>query len=120
MNYRVLQFTVLFGIVTVLAGCAGPARWAEEFELVAKCDMSVNEVEQITGRAVIEREVPRPHHTHVVKDGRTVLWLVIRDQKLKSVQVAWEGTIKMRVAEYQKRNLCPPTSSSELRQRVKS
>ncbi|MCH9674477.1 MAG: hypothetical protein K0U93_23770 [Gammaproteobacteria bacterium] len=110
MSYRILPLTVLFGVVTVLAGCAGPARWAEEFEQAANCDMSVDDVEKITGRAVIEREVPSSYQTHVVKDGRTILWLVMRDHKLKSVQVAWEQVMKMRVVQYQKRTLCLPTS----------
>jgi hypothetical protein len=102
-----MQTTRIFVAVVVLfiAGCNGPAKWAEQLDSQAKCGMSQDEVERIASHRIVPLQPPHDWATHVIRDERTEVWLGFSDQKLQWLQVAW--AIKMqRIATYQKVDLC--------------
>ena len=96
---------LLFAITVVMVGCASPGGWAEALEPKLRCGMSVKEVEKLTQKTVIEMDSPRVWRTHMISSGNTDVWLIFREGKLESVQIAWAEKI-MRLASYQRIDLC--------------
>jgi hypothetical protein len=92
-------------ISLMMTGCGGPSRWADDISLKLACNMSPQEVEKISGRDLVKLEAPREWATHYIRSGSTDLWLIFKDEKLKSVQVAWAEKM-MKMASYQRMDLC--------------
>jgi hypothetical protein len=93
-------------VIFVTACSSGPARWAEEVESQLTCGMLPEQVEQLSGRRVEVRDVPKDWSTHVISDDRTELWLKFDEGKLRYVQVLWAQKM-MKMAMYSRRSLCP-------------
>jgi len=93
--------------VIVASGCGRPADWATDLEREVKCDMSVDEVQALTTRPLIQVDVPDQGMTHYMSGslGTTELRLVFDDGNLKSVQVVWAQRT-MQLATYEKTALC--------------
>lgn len=102
------KLIIIFGFLGMLSGCAcGPERWAELLETQAKCGMSPQEVEKLSGQKVARLDVPSQRGTHMIgEEGEaTEVWLVFKDDKLQAVQLAWMYRLK-RMAYAQKAELC--------------
>ena len=96
------------GVFSLLAGCVcGPDRWAELLETQARCGMSLQEVERLSGRKITRLDVPTHRGTHVIgEEGEaTEVWLVFKEDKLQAVQLGWMYALK-RMAYTQKAELC--------------
>lgn len=91
--------------IILLAGCCGPAKWAEEVVGQANCGMTIAEVQALTNKYLQEMEVPRDWMTHLIRDDETDLWLGFENGKLRFIQVAWMQKM-MKVATYQRVDLC--------------
>ena len=90
----------------LLAGCGGPDHWAGNFEAAARCDLTLAQVESLSGRPAKQLEIPIGWMTHRTGslDG-TYVALGMRDGKLKALQVHWlQGP--GRVANFQAVDLC--------------
>lgn len=89
-----------------LFGCStGPARWGEDTAARLQCGMSVEDAGRIAGRDIEKSEVPRGWSTHVIRGGRTELWLGFPEGKLRWVQVLWAQRMT-RMAMYDRIDLC--------------
>jgi len=97
---RLLLFFVCFS----LTSCMLPARWAEDIEERVRCDMSVQDVESLSGKSLIVEESPI-HGTHYIREGETDVWFTFKDKKLKTVQIFWAHEM-MKYAQYPKVDLC--------------
>ena len=97
---------ILFSISSCYGGVVLPAQWAENAESKAICGMSVEEIQLLAGgRKAIEQNPPGLGMTHIIREGKTSLWLVFKDKKLLKIQVVWDHKM-LRAAQYQQRNLC--------------
>ena len=67
--------------------------------------MTIEEVQALVNKPIIEKEAPMNNRTHYIRDGSTDVWFVFRDGKLKSVQILWAHKM-MRYASYQQALLC--------------
>ena len=91
--------------LATLASCQLPAKWAEEFVQTLECDMLLEQVRSLTPKEIQEEDAPRRGMTHFIRDGRTDVWLVFKDNQLKSAQVLWAQEM-MKYASYQQIQLC--------------
>jgi hypothetical protein len=102
------NFICGIGLLSMLSGCAcGPERWAELLETQARCGMSPQEVEKLSGQKVVKLDVPSQRGTHMIgaEKEATEVWFVFKDDKLQAVQLAWMYRLK-RMAYAQKAELC--------------
>ena len=103
-----VTFACAVGLLLALVGCVpGPAGWAKRLQTKVKCGMSLQEVEQLSGRTIAK--LNRPWATHFTRDdiGGTEAWLVFDDDKLQSVQLAWVKAPQLMTLETaEKVNLC--------------
>lgn len=104
----------IVGCAVVMTACAcGPALWAERLEQQVKCGMTPQEVERLAGRPV--EPLGESWATHFIGDEveATRVWLVFKDDKLWSIQLAWMYRLK-KMASAQRVNLCsaPPAKST--------
>ncbi len=88
-----------------VGGCNRPHKWAEAAELELRCDMSLDELQTLTNRAVTQLDVPIGWTTHMIQDDGTQLRLGVADGKLKWAQIAWTAR-PTRMATYQRIDFC--------------
>lgn len=89
-----------------MVGCAtSPAQWAVQLPDRLRCGMTPKEVEAVSERRVVALDPPRTYVTHLIRDEATDVWLVFREERLRSVQLAWMRQLK-RVDEEPVRQLC--------------
>ncbi len=92
---RRIRLIITMGLCFFLSGCiwfCGPAGWAERLELKVTCGMSPQQVTDLANHQIAKMDVPTAWGTHLIRDGATDVWLVFRDDKLESMQVAWMYT----------------------------
>jgi hypothetical protein len=84
----------------IAAGCTStPARWSKDLVFELQCGMSVKEVEQRTGRELVDRSSsgsvrdPRGTHTSESDDHRTIVWFTFSSDKLRGFRVTWSEAV---------------------------
>jgi hypothetical protein len=104
---------LLLLLMAVLSGCScGPATWAEDTEARLTCGLTVDEVRNIAGRDIEQRDVPRDWSTHAIRGGGTDLWLGFENGKLRWSQVLWEQEM-IKMAMYSRRDLCGGSTTAK-------
>jgi hypothetical protein len=101
-----VKFSILMFLF--LSGCCGPAKWADNLVSQIECNMSVEEVQKLTNKRIIEMEVPAGWKTHFLRCKNTDVGLGFSNGKLIYVQVSWNQKM-MRPAFYQRIDLCTNT-----------
>lgn len=96
----------------LLAGCCGPANWAETLSTQVKCGMSIAAVQALSHETFIEMEVPAGWKTHYFRNNETDVSFGFVNGKLRYIQVSWNQKM-MRTASYQKIDLCTNTMMIE-------
>lgn len=89
------------------ASCSSlPAQWAEELEDQVRCDMSLDQVQELSEKK-LEKIDSGVRGTHRVSDapGTSEVWFVFVENKLKSVQVVWAHRV-MEYAYFEQSTLC--------------
>ena len=56
--------------------------------------MSVEEVQRLAGDRIVNGDHPRSWSTHFIRDGSTDIWLVFKDDRVRSTQLAWMYRLK--------------------------
>ena len=80
------KLLVLLALSGTSVSCSHvPSEWSETLEGVVRCDMSLEEVRQLSSHQIVQEDVPRDNRTHYIRSGATDVWFVFEDDRLKKV-----------------------------------
>jgi hypothetical protein len=85
--HRIVSLSI---VLSSLVSCASsPANWADTLSARAYCGMSIEEIEKVVARRVVEQK--SENNTHFIRDegGTTAVSLAIENNRLQRIEIAW-------------------------------